>query len=103
MCIRDSVFYHDDDVVAFADIAPMAPTHILVVPRRHITDLNEVTSADETLAARLLLVAKQVAHAAGVAENGYRVVINCGPDGGQTVPHLHLHVLGGRVLDTCLG
>src|ERR671910_732771 len=82
----------DDDVIAFRDIAPRAPTHVLVVPRRHIPDVHALTSADGELLAKLFAVVRDVADAAGL-EKGYRVVTNVGPESGQTVFHLHLHLL----------
>ena len=88
----------DDDFLAFADIDPKAPTHLLVIPRRHVSGLNDLGDGDADLAGRLVLTATRVAAAAGLAETGYRFVINCGQDGCQTVPHLHLHILGGRPL-----
>lgn len=88
----------DPDVVAFRDINPKAPTHILVIPQRHIESVNAVEPGDAELIGRLYLVAKSVAEADGVARTGYRIVVNTGPDAGQSVPHLHLHVLGGRAL-----
>ena len=92
----DRVF-EDDVVIAFRDIAPRAPTHVLFIPRRHIADAHELTDADGPLLARLFTAAASVAEAAGLA-NGYRIVTNVGEDGGQSVPHLHLHLLGGRPL-----
>jgi histidine triad (HIT) family protein len=91
---------HDDpEIVAFADINPQAPKHLLVIPRQHVRDLRELLGRGEAaLAGRLLAVAGQVAQAAGLHEDGYRLVINTGPHGGQTVFHLHVHVLGGRHL-----
>ncbi len=91
-----TVVYRDEAVTAFQDINPIAPTHILVVPNRHIATLNDLDDAD--LAGRLLLTCQRVAHAAGLAEGGYRVVNNVGSQGGQHVYHIHLHVLGGRRL-----
>jgi histidine triad (HIT) family protein len=85
--------FEDAEIVAFHDIAPQAPAHALVLPRRHVASLDELD--DPALAGRLLLVAAQVARDLGLG-GGYRVVVNTGPDGGQTVGHLHLHVLGGR-------
>ncbi|HVB11411.1 MAG TPA: histidine triad nucleotide-binding protein [Bacillota bacterium] len=87
--------FEDGDIVAFHDVAPQAPTHVLVIPRRHVTSLAELD--DPALAGRLLHVAAEVAKSLGL-QGGYRVVVNTGPDGGQTVDHLHLHVLGGRSL-----
>ncbi len=87
--------YEDEVCVAFRDIAPQAPVHVLVVPRKPVPALNE--GLDAALAGHLLMVASKVAQQEGLTE-GYRVVINCGRDGGQTVDHLHIHVLGGRSL-----
>lgn len=87
--------HEDDDVLAFRDIAPKAPTHVLVIPRRHIPDAHALTAADGDLLAKLFGVARSVADRAGL-ENGYRVVTNIGPESGQTVFHLHFHLLGGR-------
>jgi histidine triad (HIT) family protein len=84
------------DWVAFRDINPQAPTHILVVPREHIPSLNETT--DPTIVGKLSLAAKEIAKAEGIAEAGYRTVINTNSDAGQTVFHLHLHLLGGRTM-----
>ena len=86
----------NDEFMAFRDIAPQAPVHILVIPRRHITGLTALEPADTELVGRLVIFAKELAVAEGLAGNGYRFVINCGDEGGQTVDHLHLHVLGGR-------
>lgn len=91
-----TIVYQDEAVTAFQDINPVAPTHILVVPNRHIATLNDLD--DAALAGRLLMVCQRVAHEAGLAEGGYRVVNNVGSQGGQHVYHIHLHVLGGRRL-----
>ena len=88
--------YGDDDFLAFSDIDPKAPSHMLVIPRRHVASLADLTETDVDLVGRLVLTATRVAAAAGLAEAGYRFVINCGEEGGQTVHHLHLHILGGR-------
>ena len=90
--------YDDGEVLAFRDINPEAPVHLLVIPRRHIATLNDLTEADATLIGRLYLAAKQVAIELGVAENGYRTVINCNRDAGQIVFHVHMHLLAGREL-----
>lgn len=87
--------HDDDDVIAFRDVAPKAPTHILVIPRRHIPDAHALTDADGDILGKLFAAARRVADEAGL-ENGYRVVTNIGPESGQTVFHLHFHVLGGR-------
>ncbi len=97
--IPANIVYEDDLCLAFTDITPQAPTHILVIPKKPIPKLSNATSEDKELLGHLLLTVKQVADQAGLTENGYRVVINTGNDGGQTVFHLHLHLLGGRSLD----
>ncbi len=89
------IIYEDDLVLAFQDIAPQAPIHILVIPKKPITNLYSVKTEDQALLGHLLLTVKMVAEKVGLT-NGYRVVINNGSDGGQTVEHLHLHILGGR-------
>lgn len=88
----------DEETVAFRDINPQAPTHVLVVPRRHIASVEGLEPADAPLVGRLVLAAREVARAEGVAESGYRLVLNIGPAAGQSVDHIHLHVLGGRPL-----
>jgi len=90
-----TLVHDDEEIVAFRDLSPQAPTHILVIPKRHIASLDHASDADGALLGRLLLVAQRVAAADGRA-NGYRVVTNCGPAAGQSVLHVHLHVLGGR-------
>ena len=87
----------DDEVIAFRDIAPRAPTHVLVIPRRHIPDAHALTDADGPLVAKLFAVVRAIADEAGLGD-GYRVVTNVGPDAGQSVPHLHFHLLGGRTM-----
>jgi histidine triad (HIT) family protein len=94
--IPSDIVYEDDQVVAFRDINPQAPVHVLVIPRRHVSGLDTATEADEALLGHLSQVAARLAEQEGLAENGYRVVINNGRDAGQAVAHLHLHVLGGR-------
>lgn len=84
--------------VAFRDLHPQAPTHVLVIPRRHVSSLNEFDQVEDSLGGELLRVARQVAQQEGIAESGYRVFTNCGPDAGQSVFHLHLHVVGGKRL-----
>jgi histidine triad (HIT) family protein len=92
------IVYDDDRVLAFHDVSPKAPTHVLVIPKREIPRLSDATDADAALLGHLLLVARTVARQLGLDASGYRVVINTGADGGQSVEHLHLHVLGGRAL-----
>lgn len=93
--IPADVVFEDDVCLAFRDIAPKAPTHILVIPKKEIVSLIDLTDDDEAIVGRCLVVASKVAAAEGL-DAGYRVIINCGDDGGQEVPHLHLHVMGGR-------
>jgi len=90
--------YEDDDVIAFNDISPVAPVHVLVIPRKHIASVNEVTLQDSTLLGHLFTAAQQIARDRNIADTGYRVITNAGPDAGQAVFHLHLHVLGGKPL-----
>ena len=91
---------HDDEYcLAFKDVAPQAPTHVLVIPKKEIPSLAELTAEDQALVGHILLVTKRLADDLGLATDGYRVVTNCGSDGGQSVNHLHFHLLGGRVLD----
>lgn len=90
--------HETDRTVAFRDIAPQAPTHVLVIPREHLRDAAAVAAADPGLLAEMVSAAAEVAAAEGIAESGYRQVFNTGPDSGQTVFHAHLHVLGGAVL-----
>ena len=95
--IPSTKVYEDETVLAFRDIAPQAPTHILVIPKTHISGLSAVNADNAAIAAHCLVVAAQVAKAEGL-ENGYRIVSNCGEDAGQTVHHLHFHILGGKKL-----
>lgn len=90
--------YDDGEVLAFRDINPEAPVHLLVIPRRHIATLNDLTEADAALIGRLYLAAKRLAAESGVADSGYRTVINCNRAAGQIVFHVHLHLLAGREL-----
>ena len=90
------IVYEDDLVAAFADIDPKAPTHLLIVPKKPIPRIGEAGAEDKELLGHLLLKAGEVAARAGLKESGYRLVINHGPDGGESVPHVHCHILGGR-------
>ena len=92
------VLFADEEVVAFHDIAPGAPVHVLVIPRRHITSLASAAEGDREVLGTLFLAAAEAARQTGIVETGYRVVTNTGPGAGQSVFHLHLHVLGGRVM-----
>ena len=95
--IPSTKVYEDDTVLAFRDIAPQAPTHILVIPKAHISGCNGVTAENSAVIAHIFTVIPQIAKAEGLV-NGYRVVSNCGEDAGQTVQHLHFHILGGKKL-----
>ena len=97
--IPSTKVYEDELVLAFRDIAPMAPTHILVIPKTHISSVNEVNAENAAVVAHIFTVIPQIA-AAEKLEGGYRVVSNCGADAGQTVHHLHFHILGGKKLNT---
>jgi histidine triad (HIT) family protein len=94
--IPSSRVFEDDQLVAFNDINPQAPMHVLVVPRKHIASLNDLASSDAALVGAMLMRAAAIAKERGVDQSGYRTVFNCNADAGQTVFHLHLHVLGGR-------
>lgn len=91
--------YEDDRVVAFNDIDPKAPHHILIIPRRHIPTINDISEKDNELIGHLVQVAKSIAKEKGIAEKGYRLLFNCNRDGGQAVYHIHLHLLGGRQMN----
>ena len=96
--IPAALVHEDGRAVAFRDINPQAPTHVLVIPRAHIESLNDAAQADESLLGHLLRVAARVANNEGLSETGYRTVVNTGPDAGQSVFHVHVHLLGGRNL-----
>jgi histidine triad (HIT) family protein len=96
--ITPDTVYEDDQVLAFRDLNPQAPLHVLVIPKQHISTLNELDDSNEQLAGHLLAAAARVAGQEGYAESGYRTVVNCNADGGQTVFHLHLHLLAGRAM-----
>lgn len=94
--IPSDIVYEDEDVLAFNDINPEAPVHVLVIPKKHITSFNGLTEADGALLTKIMLVIQKIAKEKNIADSGYRVVNNCGEQGGQTVGHLHFHLLGGR-------
>jgi histidine triad (HIT) family protein len=96
--IPAKIVYEDDDVLAFHDVNPQAPVHVLIIPKQGIRRLAEATDADQSLLGKLLLTSRIVAEKLDLSKSGYRVVINSGPDAGESVPHLHLHVLGKRAL-----
>lgn len=96
--IPSQLVYQDEHLIAIRDIHPAAPVHVLVIPREHLESINDLEERHTGLAGRLLLAVKRVAEQEGVAERGYRTVVNTGAEGGQTVPHLHVHLLAGRQL-----
>lgn len=87
--------YQDEDFVAFRDIKPAAPVHILIIPKKHLSSLNETEEGDKELLGKALHIAKEIAKKEGIAETGYKIIINCGEQAGQIVYHLHVHLLGG--------
>ena len=97
--IPTAFIYEDEQVLAFNDIDPQAPHHVLIIPRQHISTLNDFKPADTSLAGHLLVVAAQLAKKLGIHDSGYRVLFNCNKEGGQAVYHIHLHLLGGRQLN----
>ena len=98
--IPSNKVYEDENILAFKDINPLTPIHILVIPKKHIKSINELKPDDEILIGKIFSTVKQIAKEQGISENGYRVVSNCGADGGQEVKHLHFHILGGKKLGT---
>jgi len=96
--IPADIIFESDDAIAFRDINPQAPTHVVIIPRRHVATINDLEDGDETLVGNLFLAAKKIAADEGIADAGYRVAMNCNEAAGQTVFHLHLHLLGGRQL-----
>ena len=101
--IPGDIVYQDEEVIAFRDINPVAPTHLLIIPKKHISSLAHLADAEAPLIGHMVKVANQLARKEGVAESGYRLVINSGEQGGQLVPHLHMHLLGGRRLSDAIG
>ena len=101
--IPSQVVYEDDEILAFRDINPLAPVHVLIVPKSHISSLQELKEGHTGLMGHMALASGGIAKSEGIAKKGYRIVVNCGPDGGQLVPHLHMHLLGGRKLSDALG
>ena len=95
--------YQDDELIAFSDVNPVAPVHLLIIPRQHIPSLRELSDRETPLIGRMVKVANRLAEENGIADSGYRLAINCGQQGGQAVPHLHLHQIGRRQLSAALG
>jgi histidine triad (HIT) family protein len=96
--LPSDIVYRDDEIIAFRDINPIAPVHLLIIPQKHIPSVRDLAGAELLLLGRMTVVANRLAENEGLAERGYRLVINCGEEAGQTVHHLHMHLLGGRVL-----
>jgi len=96
--IPSKIMYQDEEVIAFRDIDPVAPTHLLIIPKRHILSLAHLSDAETPLIGHMVKIANQLAVEEGISESGYRLVISSGKEGGQVVPHLHMHLLGGRKL-----
>ena len=94
--IASKIVFENNNIVAFEDNNPQGPVHLLIIPKDHIKSTSDLTEDNACLAGELLLTAKKLAHRQGISESGYRIVLNCGKDAGQEVPHLHLHLLGGR-------
>ena len=92
------MLYEDDKVIGFKDISPQAPIHVIIVPKQHFADLNCLKQSESEIIGHIFIVAKEIAGTLGIAESGYRIVTNCGEQGGQTVQHIHFHLLGGRML-----
>lgn len=98
-----TIVYKDEQVTAFRDLNPVAPTHVLVVPNKHIASTNDVTEQDEQLLGHILTVVKPIVDQEGITEGGYRLIVNTGPDANQVVFHLHLHILGGQRMKHRMG
>jgi len=96
--IPAEILYQDDDVTAFRDISAQAPTHFLVIPKKHVSTINDFENSDASLIGKMYLTAQNICAKEGVSDSGFRTVMNCNSDGGQTVFHVHLHVLGGRAM-----
>ena len=101
--VPSEIIYQDEEVIAFRDIEPMAPTHLIIIPKKHIPSLAHISEAELPLIGHMVNIANQLAKRGGISEDGYRLVMNCGEQGGQLVPHLHMHILGGRRLSDELG
>ena len=101
--VPSEILYQDEEVIAFRDIHPVAPTHLVIIPKRHIPSLIHLSEGDLPLIGHMVNTANQLAKREGIAESGYRLVVNCGEQGGQLVPHLHMHLIGGRRLANEVG
>ncbi len=101
--IPSDIIYEDESLLVFKDINPLAPVHLLVVPKVHINSLNDISESNSSIVSKIFELIPQIAKEMKINETGYRVISNCGKDGDQTVEHLHYHILGGRKLDSSLG
>ena len=101
--IPSDIVYQDEEVAAFRDINPQAPVHLLIIPKKHIPSLAHLSETELPLVGHMVNTANELAKMEGISEKGYRLTINCGKEGGQLVPHLHMHLLGGRKLSGALG
>jgi len=101
--IPSDIVYRDEEFLAFRDVNPQAPKHVIIIPKPHIASLAELTEQQQELIGRLIILATKLAWKEGVAESGYRLTVNCGREGGQIIPHLHFHLIGGRKLSGQLG
>jgi histidine triad (HIT) family protein len=101
--VPGNIVYQDEEVLAFSDINPQAPIHLLIIPKKHIPSLTHLSEEQSPIIGNMTNIAHQLATREGISETGYRLVINCGQEGGQLVPHLHMHLLGGRKLSDKLG
>ena len=97
--IPADIVYEDDQILAFRDINPQGPTHVLVIPKEEIATANDITEENEALVGRMIRIATEIAQDEGIADDGYRLVMNCNRDGGQEVYHIHLHLIGGRKMN----
>lgn len=98
--IPSTIVYEDEEILAFRDIHPVAPVHILVIPKKHISSIMQIEGEDQKVIGKIYTVIQQVAKQEEIAEDGFRVIVNCGENGGQEVPHLHFHLIGGKKLGT---
>lgn len=98
--IPSTIVYEDEEILAFKDINPIAPVHILVIPKKHFNDISEVSEKDSDIIAKIHLIINKIAKEQGIADSGYRIISNCKEDGGQEVKHLHFHLIGGKKLGT---
>lgn len=98
--IPSTIVYEDEEILAFKDINPIAPVHILVIPKKHFNDISEVSEKDSDIIEKIHLVINKIAKEQGIADSGYRIINNCKEDGGQEVKHLHFHLIGGKKLGT---